>query len=88
MPKDLPSDEKGCTPVPHIPREEYFASPERQETYRRICEFTRTKERISESMIEEEFELSYCTTMLATMRMQDEGLISQEHDEDYMFRVL
>ena len=88
IPEDSPSTEGNNTPTPPDPVQDYFSSPERQETYRRICEWTRTKERISETMLEEELELSYCTTLHAIRKMQEEGIISRERNADYQYRVL
>lgn len=88
MPEDSPSTEGNNTPTPPDPTQDYFSSPERQETYRRIREWTSTKELISDTMLEEELELSYCTTLHAIRKMQEEGIISRERNADYRYRVL
>lgn len=67
---------------------DYLASPERQELYRRVCEFTKTQERIHEETLEKRFEIGYGLAALITDRMKDEGLISRERDEEYFYRTL
>lgn len=82
------TNDKPTQPLPPITRKAYMATPERQELYRKVCAFVKTQERINESMLEEQFELSYCTVALFTDQMKDDGLISREKDEDYMYRKL
>lgn len=69
-------------------RVDYLASPERQELYRRVCEFTKGQDRIKEDILEEVFQIGYGMAALITDRMKDEGLISREKDEEYFYRTL
>lgn len=69
-------------------RVDYLASPERQELYRKACEFTKTQKRIKEDMLEKRFEIGYGMAALIANRMKAEGLISREMDEEYFYRTL
>lgn len=69
-------------------RVDYLASPERQELYRRACEFTKSQERIKEDILEEVFQIGYGMAALIIDRMMDAGIISRERDEEYFYRTL
>ncbi len=86
MPSEDATDDPG-QPAVEAPVD-YLASPERQELYRRVCEFAKTQERIHEETLEKRFEIGYGLAALITDRMKDEGLISRERDEDYFYRTL